>query len=202
MAADNDGNFSIPAKTGDVLVISATGFNDKEVTIGTEKTLAISLGANSATLSEVVVTALGIKREKRMLTYTTQEVKGSTVVDAKQDNLVNALSGKVAGVQITNSSGQPGSSSQIVIRGNSSLTGNNTALFVIDGIPIDNSEAGNPDGPLGAGGTSNRGIDIDPNIIESITVLKGAAATAIYGSSASRGAIIITTKNGRGGALR
>lgn len=199
VAADNDGNFSIPAKTGNVLVISATGFTDKEVTIGTQKTLAITLGATDATLSEVVVTALGIKREKRMLTYTTQEVTGSAVVNAKQDNIVNALSGKVAGVQITNSSGQPGSSAQIVIRGNSSLLGDNTALFVIDGIPIDNGEAGNPDGPLGAGGTSNRGIDIDPNIIESITVLKGAAATALYGSNASRGAILITTKNGRGG---
>lgn len=199
VAADGQGSFSIPAKAGDVLIISATGFTDKEVTIGTEKTLAISLGENNATLSEVVVTALGIKREKRMLTYSTQEVKGATVIDAKQDNIVNALSGKVSGVQITNSSGQPGSSAQIVIRGNSSLTGNNTALFVVDGIPIDNGEAGNPDGPLGAGGTSNRGIDIDPNIIESITVLKGAAATALYGANASRGAIIITTKNGRGG---
>ncbi|HEX5152643.1 MAG TPA: SusC/RagA family TonB-linked outer membrane protein [Parafilimonas sp.] len=199
VAANEQGGFSISAKSGDVLVISATGFSDKEVTIGSERTLSVILSVNAGNLNEVVVTALGIKREKRMLTYTTQEVKGSAVVDAKQDNIVNALSGKVAGVQITNSSGQPGSSSQIVIRGNSSLTGDNTALFVIDGIPIDNSEAGNPDGPLGAGGTSNRGIDIDPNIIESVTVLKGAAATALYGANASRGAIIITTKNGRGG---
>ena len=146
-----------------------------------------------------MVTALGIKRDKRTLTYATQEVKGSALVDAKQDNIVNALAGKVAGVQINNSSGMPGSSSRIVIRGNSSLTGDNEALFVIDGIPMDNSEAGNPDGSLGAGGTTNRGADIDPNIIESITVLKGTAATALYGSAAARGAIIITTKAGKSG---
>jgi len=199
VAANAEGSFSINTKTGDILVVSATGYAEKEVTLGAEKTFTVTLTTTAGNLDEVVVTALGIKREKRMLTYSTQEVKGSAVVDAKQDNIVNALSGKVAGVQITNSSGQPGSSAQIVIRGNSSLTGDNTALFVIDGIPIDNSEAGNPDGPLGAGGTSNRGIDIDPNIIESVTVLKGAAATALYGANASRGAIIITTKNGRSG---
>ena len=133
------------------------------------------------------------------MTYATQEVKGAALVDAKQDNLVNALAGKVAGVQITNSSGMPGSSARIVIRGNTSLTGENQALFVIDGVPMDNSEAGNPDGSLGAGGTTNRAGDIDPNIIESITVLKGTAATALYGSAAARGAVIITTKAGRVG---
>ncbi|MBS1608041.1 MAG: SusC/RagA family TonB-linked outer membrane protein [Bacteroidetes bacterium] len=198
-SANVDGTFRLNVSSNATLIVSSVGFESTEVKVGESNNITVTLKPASNSLNEVVVTALGIRREKRMLTYTTQEVKGAAVVDAKQDNIVNALAGKVSGVQITNSSGQPGSSSQIVIRGNSSLTGNNGALFVIDGIPMDNSEAGNPDGPLGAGGTSNRGIDLDPNIIESITVLKGAAATAIYGSSASRGAIVITTKNGRGG---
>jgi TonB-linked SusC/RagA family outer membrane protein len=197
-SAGPDGSFRINAPANATLVISSIGFETLEVPVGESSSLNVQMKQANGQLSEVVVTALGIRREKRMLTYTTQEVKGSALVDAKQENVVNALAGKVSGVQITNSTGQPGSSSQIVIRGNSSLTSNNGALFVVDGVPVDNSEAGNPDGPLGAGGTSNRGIDIDPNIIESINVLKGAAATALYGSFASRGAVIITTKNGRG----
>jgi TonB-linked SusC/RagA family outer membrane protein len=197
-SAGTDGSFKLNVSTGATLLISSVAYESTEFKVGNSDNVVITLNSATNSLNEVVVTALGIRREKRMLTYTTQEVKGAAVVDAKQENIINALAGKVSGVQITNSSGQPGSSSQIVIRGNSSLTGNNGALFVIDGIPMDNSEAGNPDGPLGAGGTSNRGIDLDPNIIESINVLKGAAATAIYGSSASRGAILITTKNGRG----
>jgi len=165
-------SFKINAPANATLVISSIGFETAEVPVGESSTVNVEMKQANGALSEVVVTALGIRREQRMLTYTTQEVKGNAVVDAKQDNLVNALAGKVSGVQITNSSGQPGSSSQLVIRGNASLTGNNGALYVIDGIPIDNSEAGNPDGPLGAGGTSNRAIDIDPNIIESINILK------------------------------
>lgn len=195
--SSQEGNFTISASPKDALIFSAVGYAIQEASANLSP-MKIVLVTENNSLNEVVVTALGIRREKRMLTYATQEVKGTALLDAKQENIVNGLSGKVAGVQITNSSGQPGSSAQIVIRGNSSLTGDNTALFVVDGIPIDNGEAGNPDGPLGAGGTSNRGIDIDPNIIESVTVLKGTAATALYGSSASRGAILITTKSGLG----
>ena len=197
-SADADGTFKINASPSATLIISGVGFETKEVRVGNFENLTISLRQTDVSLSEVVVTALGIKREKRLLTYATQEVKGTTLVEAKQDNLVNALAGKVAGVQVTNSSGMPGSSARITIRGTSSLVGENQALFVIDGIPMDNSEAGNPDNSLFAGGTSNRASDIDPNIIESINVLKGAAATALYGSAAARGAIIITTKNGAG----
>ena len=197
-SADADGIFKINASTTATLIISGIGFETKEVRVGNLENLTISLRQSDASLSEVVVTALGIKREKRMLTYATQEVKGTTLVEAKQDNLVNALAGKVAGVQVTNSSGMPGSSARITIRGNSSLVGDNTALFVIDGVPMDNGEAGNPDNSLFAGGTVNRASDIDPNIIESINVLKGAAASALYGSAAARGVVIITTKNGLG----
>ncbi|HTI89446.1 MAG TPA: SusC/RagA family TonB-linked outer membrane protein [Puia sp.] len=198
-ATDANGVFHINASPGAVLIISAVGMETQEVRVGASPTVAISLKQTDASLSEVVVTALGVRRDKRMLAYSTQEVTGTALVEAKQDNLLNALDGKVAGVQITNSSGMPGSSSRIVVRGTSSLLGDNTALFVIDGVPMDNTEQGNPDGSLGAGGTSNRAIDIDPNIIESITVLKGAAATALYGSSGSKGAILITTKNGQNG---
>ena len=192
---NTQGTFSISANSNDVLLFSSVGYATQEVSAKASN-IAVVLATENKSLTEVVVTALGVKREKRMLTYATQEVKGTALVDAKQDNIVNGLSGKVAGVQITNSSGQPGSSAQIIIRGNTSLFGDNTALFVVDGVPIDNGEAGNPDGPLSAGGTSNRGIDIDPNIVESVTVLKGSAATALYGSSGSRGVVLITTKNG------
>ncbi|MHA4809321.1 SusC/RagA family TonB-linked outer membrane protein [Flavitalea flava] len=196
VSADADGNFKINAATAQVLVISGTGFVAKEFPVGTEAVLNIQISRQNTALTEVVVTALGIRKDKRQITYATQEVKGSALVDAKQDNLVNALAGKVAGVQITNSSGMPGSSARITIRGTSSLVGENRALFVIDGIPMLDVEEMSPDNSLFAGGATNRASDIDPNIIESITVLKGAAATALYGSSAARGVVMITTKNG------
>ena len=200
--SDANGNFKMMAIPGTPLEISMVGFQPTVVRAGSG--LNVTLVPGSSSLEEVIVTALGIRREKRNLTYSAQEVKGETIQAARQENLVNALAGKVAGVQISNSSGQPGSSSRIVIRGITSLNGENQALFVIDGIPMDNTEAGVIDatnqGPenaaLNSGATSNRAIDIDPNIIESVTVLKGAAATAIYGSSAARGAVVITTKNG------
>ena len=197
-STDADGVFHIKIPSKAVLIISGVGFVAQEVPAGDGNNITVSLKQTDANLSEVVVTALGIKRDKRLLTYAQQEVKGSTLVEAKQDNVVNALAGRVAGVQITNSSGMPGSSTRITIRGISSLNGENQALFVIDGIPMDGEEAGNPDNSLFAGGTMSRTNDIDPNIIESITVLKGAAATALYGSSAARGAVLITTKGGRG----
>ncbi|WP_158267050.1 SusC/RagA family TonB-linked outer membrane protein [Chitinophaga niastensis] len=197
-AALANGGFTIAAKDGDILLVTALGFNTAEIKVGHELSLHISLVENSKQINEVIVTALGIKRDKRMLTYSVQEVKGVTLVDAKQDNLVNSMAGKISGVQITNSSGIPGSSARIVVRGTTSLVGDNQALFVVDGVPMDNSEAGNPNRPEYSGGTVNRASDIDPNIIESISVLKGAAATALYGSAAARGVVMITTKNGAG----
>ncbi|MDO9375648.1 MAG: SusC/RagA family TonB-linked outer membrane protein [Ferruginibacter sp.] len=198
-----DGSFELPGQSGTVLEISNVGHLSQTVTYAGRE-LNIRLEKDTRALSEVVVTALGIKREKRQLTYSTQEVKGETVIQAKQDNLVNGLAGKVSGVQISNSSGMAGSSSRITIRGNVSLLQDNQPLFVIDGVPIDNSEPGGIDvfsqgannTALSQGSTSNRAIDIDPSIIETITVLKGGAATALYGASAARGAILITTKTG------
>ena len=197
-ATDTKGDFELTVPGDATLVFTGVGFAEQSLKVGNRTSINISLASSEQRLNEVVVTALGIKRDKRTLTYATQEVTGAALVNAKQDNLINALAGKVAGVQITNSSGMPGSSSQIVIRGNSTLFGDNTALIVVDGVPIDNSEAGNPDGPLSSGGTANRASDIDPNIIASITVLKGAAATALYGSAGSKGVVLITTKGGAG----
>jgi len=202
-ASDNNGYFRLNTTPGTKLEISNVGY--KPQTVAASPGMAVTLSPESSSLTEVVVTALGIRREKRQLTYSTQEVSGETVVQAKQDNIVNSLAGKVSGVQITNSSGMAGSSSRIVIRGNVSLLEENQPLFVVDGVPIDNSEPGAIDvfsqgaqnTGLSQGSTSNRAIDIDPSIIESVTVLKGGAATALYGASAARGAIIITTKTGK-----
>ena len=203
-ATDANGQFEFAVPSNATLEFTGVGFATQRIKVGALTSLNITLQATSEQLNEVIVTALGIKREKRQLTYSTQEVKGTTIIQAKQDNLVNALAGKVSGVQITNSSGMAGSSSRIVIRGNTSLLGDNQPLFVVDGVPIDNSEAGAIDvfsqgsqnTALNQGSTSNRAIDLDPSIIESITVLKGGAATALYGAAAARGAIIITTKSG------
>jgi TonB-linked SusC/RagA family outer membrane protein len=208
-SAGADGSFRISVPPAATLQVSAIGFDPQEIDVSNASTVSILLHAGGTkVLNEVVVTALGIRREKRDLTYSAQEIKGDVLVAAKQDNVINGLAGKVSGVQITNSTGMPGSSARIVIRGATSLVGENQPLFIVDGIPIDNTEAGAIDafgqGPdnvsLNQGSTSNRGIDIDPNIIESITILKGAAATAIYGSQAARGAVVITTKNGVKGA--
>lgn len=195
-----DGTYSVDAPTDATLVFSFIGFANKEVPVGNESSIDVTLGVNNKELNEVVVTALGIKAEKRTLGYTTQEVKGDELVKSKEVNFLNGLQGKVAGVQINNTSGMPGGSARIIIRGGASFTGNNQPLFVVDGNPIDNSQIGaGDDDPVLAGGTTpNRGIDIDPNIIESINVLRGASATALYGSRAAAGAIIITTKTGTG----
>ncbi|OWK71069.1 SusC/RagA family TonB-linked outer membrane protein [Pedobacter sp. AJM] len=192
VSTDAQGKFSISGANPSVLVISGIGYQTREFTFNGQPAVSIVLQEDQQNLSEVVVTALGVKREKRNLTYSSQEVKGEQLTQTKEPNLVNALAGKVSGVQITSSSGSPGSSSRIVIRGANSLYGNNEALMVIDGIPVNNDETGN----LNSGPGTNRIADLDPNIIESINVLKGGAATALYGSDGAKGVIIITTKTG------
>lgn len=187
-----DGRFGLAVAPGAVLVVSAIGFEKKEITVGDQASLDIRLGQQNSALGEIVVTALGIRREKRQLTYSTQEIKGEVLTTTKEPGLLNAMTGRVSGVQITSSTGQPGSSSRIVIRGSSSLLGDNQALIVLDGVPINNDETGN----AGAGAGISRLSDIDPAIIESINVLKGSAASALYGSRAARGVVMITTKNG------
>lgn len=193
--AGPDGSFELVAPTGARLRVSSIGFATVEQTASAQPGFSIVLHKSAGSLAEIVVTALGIKKDKRNLTYSTQELKGDELLRTKEPNLVNTLAGKVSGVQITSSSGTPGASSRIVVRGASSATGDNQALFVVDGIPINNDETSNISGGA-AGAGSNRVVDIDPAIIENINVLKGAAATALYGSAGARGVVIITTKSG------
>ncbi|TWR27329.1 SusC/RagA family TonB-linked outer membrane protein [Mucilaginibacter achroorhodeus] len=190
--ASAEGNFTISYSGRPNLAVSAIGYTTREVSLTGQSQLTIALPEDNKVLNEVVVTALGIKRDKKILTYSTQEIKGDVLAQSKEPNLVNAIAGRASGVQVTSSSGSPGSSSRIVIRGGSSFFGDNQALMVIDGVPVDNSETGN----LNSGPGTNRIADIDPSIIANVNILKGAAATALYGSRGANGVIIITTKNG------
>lgn len=207
---DIEGRFSLTAPADATFVFSFIGYKTQEVTPGTATDLSITLANDFTALSEVVVTALGIRQERRSLGYAAQEMKGSELAATRQPNLVNALQGKVAGVRIQNSGGAPGSGASILIRGVNSISPNRSSepLFVIDGIPISNeTTAGSllPSSGSNALTTneqysfSNRAIDINPEDIESLTVLKGPAATALYGLRASNGVVIITTKKGQGG---
>lgn len=203
---DIDGNFRINVpEGGEVLTFSFIGYISKEVEINGRSSVDVSLESDTRQLSEVVVTAAGIEANKRELGYSIQNVDAEEVTKSRETNFVSALSGKVAGVQVTSSGGAPGSAAQIRIRGNKSVQGSNSPLFVIDGVPIDNSTFNTADSPedavsnLGSGGVtnSNRAIDINPDDVASITVLKGPAATVLYGIRAANGAVVITTKKGQ-----
>jgi TonB-linked SusC/RagA family outer membrane protein len=198
-STDFDGNYSIEANNGDQLQFSFIGYANKTVAVS-GSSINVTLSPDAAALDEVVVTALGISREKKSLGYAMQEVGGEELTKAKPENIVNSISGKVAGVQVKTSTNM-GGSSNIVIRGSSSLTGNNQALFVIDGIPVDNSTNNDSGQTSGRSGYDygNPVSDINPDDIESMSVLKGAAATALYGSRAANGVILITTKRGKEG---
>jgi len=194
--AKSDGKYkvTVPAN-GKVLVFKMVGMKTKEVTLGSSDNIDVSLQDDATRSEDVVVTAIGIEQQKRSLTYATQKVDGSALTQSKEANIVGGLAGKIAGVQVTNSTGAAGGSSYIRIRGASSITGDNQPLFVIDGIPIDNSQLNTESGLAGVA-YSNRAVDINPDDIESVNVLKGAAATSLYGIRAASGAIIITTKKG------
>jgi TonB-linked SusC/RagA family outer membrane protein len=193
-----DGSYKISVGSQSVLVFSFVGFQTQTVNVVDRTTINLVLKTEIGNLAEVVVTALGISRDKKSLGYASQEVKGDQVNTAKESNFINSLSGKVSGVEIKRNNNL-GSSSNIVIRGFKSLTGNNQALFVVDGVPIDNSNTTSSGVAQGAGGYDygNAASDINPDDIESINVLKGAASTALYGSRAANGVVIITTKKGR-----
>ena len=206
VSADESGHFSINTRTGIVLVVSATGYSTKEVTVSAASSVnVILIKGEGEMIQEVVVTALGIRRNRNDLNYSAQSITSDALAKASQTDALKALSGKIAGVQITSSTGTPGGAAYIQLRGANSITGNNQPLFVIDGVPIDNSQnySGDPaDGSnnvlFGATNT-NRGADINPSDIENISVLKGPAAAALYGIDAANGAIIITTKSGKAG---
>ena len=192
----NNGTYSIKAADGATLVFKLVGKKTREVSVGENNVINVVLENDDARQSEVVVTAIGLERSKKSLGYSTQELGGDQIVASRESNVVNSLASRVAGVQVNNSTGVPGASSYIRIRGSSSLTGDNQPLFVVDGIPIDNSQLAS-ENTVGSVAYSNRAMDLDPNSIESMTVLKGPAATALYGIRAAGGAIIITTKKGR-----
>jgi TonB-linked SusC/RagA family outer membrane protein len=186
-------SLSIPS-SGGILIFSFIGLSGEEIEIGDRSVVNVALGLDITQLSEVVVTALGMESEKRSLGTSVATLKSDAIADARQTNVINSLAAKMAGVRISSSGGSVGASSSIFIRGFTSFTQSNQPLFVVDGIPIDNSGGGNA---LQTGvSNSNRAIDLNPDDIESMTVLKGPAAAVLYGSRAVSGAIMITTKKG------
>ncbi|MFM2376647.1 MAG: hypothetical protein RLZZ165_1744 [Bacteroidota bacterium] len=196
---DAEGRYEIKVKDANaILVFRFIGYATLEHTGGGD----VSLNEDVLMMDEVVVTALGIKSDKKALGYSVQKVGGDALTGSGESNMINGLNSKVAGVQVISSSGSPGAAAFIRIRGSSSLTGNNQPLIVVDGVPLDNSQniGGNPDNGdnalLDGVNQSNRGADINPNDIEEMTVLKGPAAAALYGIQAANGAILITTKKG------
>jgi len=194
---DFDGNYTIQASEGESLIISFIGTKTITLTVGSSSVIDVTMEEDTEALDEVVITALGIKKDVKALGYSLTELKGEELTVVPVVNAINGLQGKVAGVNITQNATGAAGSSRVVIRGASSLTGNNQPLYVVDGIPISNANngsAGEWGGQDGGDGISS----INPNDIESVSVLKGGAASALYGSRASNGVIIVTTKSGKG----
>lgn len=196
---DMDGHFTLEGvKKGDIIQISFIGFATQDIPYTGQTALNVKLEEDAQKLDEVVVTALGMKRDKKALGYAMQELKGDELLSSREPNLANSLSGKVSGLQIVRSSNGVGGSSKIVLRGNNSLTGSNQPLIVVDGTPMDNFTGGVDDVWGNSGADMGNGLsDINPEDIESMTVLKGASAAALYGSRAGNGVILITTKSGK-----
>jgi TonB-linked SusC/RagA family outer membrane protein len=188
-----DGEFTISTSANSTLVVSFIGFKSLEVPVGSQTNLNITLDEDATQFNEVV-TALGIAREKKALGYAVQEVSGKNLTQARETNLINSLSGRLAGVQVTSSNGAPGASSRMIIRGASSIGSNNQPLFVVDGVPIDNSNFGSGTGV----DYGNAAASINPDDVESISVLKGPSAAALYGSRGANGVVLITSKSGKG----
>jgi ferric enterobactin receptor len=205
-----DGYFTLAAEKGHTLVFTYVGFKRRDIVVGDENVITVKLTSTGQELSTVVVTAYGQRRNKRDLSYQAQEVKGDEIAQTQRDNWINGLAGRVAGANITPTSGVPGASTSIILRGAVSLGGSNQPLFVVDGVPYDNQTlnqenliaASNASGVGFANRNSdygNRAGDINPEDIETITILKGPEATALYGSDGASGAIVITTKKGKAG---
>jgi len=198
-----DGDFRINVQINSTLVISYIGM--KSVEVKANDNLTVKLEADSKQIDEIVVTALGIKKEKKALGYSVQSIGNDELSKTSESNVINSLAGKAAGVQVISSGGVPGASTKILIRGNSSFTGNNQPLIVVDGIPIDNSTNATVAGDypynsnLEGVNNTNRALDLNPNDIESVSILKGPSAAALYGARAANGAIVYTTKKGNAG---
>ncbi len=200
-STDIDGNFTLTLENDPSQIeISYVGYGKQTRTVSAGENLSISL-SEGETLDEVVVTALGITRESKNLTYSVQKVEGDELTKVKDANFVNTLSGKVAGLNVTTGAGGPGGAARVVLRGNTSISGNNNALFVVDGVPIDNSTGSQVGNDFGGYNAPDGASNINPDDIESISILKGAAAAALYGSRAANGVILVTTKRGTEGKI-
>lgn len=209
---DMNGSYTIQANSGQTLVIASIGYRSKEVVIDKNTTINVRLETDFQQVQEVVVTALGMKEDKKNLGVAVTEVKGAEIAQSQRSNFVDALQGRVAGISVNQSSGLPGASSSVVIRGISSLSGSNEPIYIVDGMPYNNRTfSTNSFSTAGISGMSlenrsvdfsNRASDINPEDIESVTILKGPEATSLYGVEASNGAIIITTKRGKAGDLK
>lgn len=200
---DTEGNYrlEVPA-TATALSFSFIGLQSQEVEIGGRSVVDVALAADVQQLSEVVVTAVGLERQRKALGYSVENINAEKVQQVAEIDPLRALQGKVAGVNISASSGAPGSSTRITIRGNTSLLGENQPLFVVDGIPYSNQNFGTFNGLQDGAAYSSRIADLDPNNIESMTILKGGAAAALYGTRAANGVVVITTKTGKSRATR
>jgi TonB-linked SusC/RagA family outer membrane protein len=196
--SDSDGMYTLAAPRGSVLVFSFLGMASQEVVLADQTRIDITLVTDITSLDEVVVTALGIKRDKKALGYSVTELSGSQLSTAIEVNAINSLSGKVAGVDVSTTTAGPTGSTRVVIRGASVLDGKNQPLYVVDGVPMDNTDMGGDAGEWGGVDLGNGASNISPKDIETITVLKGASASALYGSRALHGVIMITTKSGKG----
>ena len=199
---DIDGNFTINTTSKAKLVISYVGYTAQTILVGDKTTIDVTLKEVANTMNEVVVTALGIKRAEKALSYNVQSVGSNELTRNKDANFVNSLNGKVAGVSISKSASGVGGATRVIMRGAKSIEGDNNVLYVIDGIPIFNFSGGRDSGIMGEGRVSSEGIaDLNPEDIESISVLAGPSAAALYGSNAANGAILITTKKGKEGRV-
>lgn len=213
VVTDRNGHYKLGGSMGDTIVFSNVGYETLERVINND-VINVVLSENATELSHVVVTALGIKRQAQSLTYSTQQLSGKEITGVQDPggNIMNSLSGKVANMVVTPAASGPGGAARVVLRGNRSINGNNNALIVVDGVPIDNSMTWEPNagGSANTLGTQSKGIgssyagmdgasSVNPDDVENITVLKGPAAAALYGSRAANGALIITTKSGKAG---
>jgi TonB-dependent SusC/RagA subfamily outer membrane receptor len=196
-ATDSNGKFSLAdVKNGNILVVSLLGYRTQEIQYAGQTNLAIILEEDTESLDEVVVTALGIKKEARALGYSVSTIKAKELTKVGTPNFASALYGKASGVRIQSSTGGNTSSVSITVRGLSSLTGNTQPMLVVDGVPVRNGNANNGEGWDGGRIYSNGIVDINPEDIESLSILKGAAASALYGSEAANGVILVSTKRG------
>src|SRR6056297_296465 len=195
-----DGNYTLDGVPSDAetLVFSFVGMQEKEISINGRTTIDVELAPSVQEMEEVVVTAMGISREKKSLGYATQDVDSESLEKSNATDVMTSLSGKIAGVNVSSSSGSFGGSSKVLLRGVGSIDGNNNPLYVVDGVPVNNENFNSYSTERGGGGYDwgNAGLDINPSDIKNISVLKGASATALYGSRAANGVIMITTKSG------